>query len=238
MNAERNLPLRERVLLRATRRYGMLDHDLLSQIAETAMTFSAERPLPDQLEQALVANATVARLAGSHLARLDPEGLSTAGELAAPGNPADVALGEHLYGVLDYEELLFAALSAARKLTQGHTARLLNLEAIEIRRLEETARAKAAELTLAYYDEQICEPAALARADRPAARTEAVREHLERCSRCRREFDKRAWAVLAESGRMVAPIPPLHDALGVGVTPRPERRARPARRPAPAQAAR
>lgn len=237
MNGERDLPLREQVFLRAERRYRMLPHDVLSQIAETAMKFSAERSLADEPERALVAHVTVARLAGSHLARLDPEGLSLAGEPAAPGNPADVALGEYLYGILDYEELLFAALSAARGLTQGHTARLLNLETIDIRRLDAAARRKASELTIAYYDEQICEPAALARADRPAARTEAIRVHLEKCGKCRREFEARAWAVLRESGRMVAPLPPLHDALGVRVMPRLEQRAQPALRPSRAQAA-
>ena len=62
------------------------------------------------------------------------------------------------------------------------------------------AAAKAVELTLAFHEEMICEPAALAQADGPEARREAVRGHVAGCRSCRAEFAARVAVVLRHAG--------------------------------------
>jgi hypothetical protein len=111
--------------------------------------------------------------------------------------------------MLELEELLVAALRAARGLTPQQTAQILNLERHELRHLEEATLRKSVDLTLTYHHELICEPAALSGADRPAARTAAVHEHIDGCRACRQEFAERVWMVLAQAGSIVRPMPPL-----------------------------
>jgi hypothetical protein len=200
---------REPLLERARVRYPEIELELLGQFAETAAASVEPRGLPDLRHRQTAAHVTVARLASAHIAKQDRSRLVTATALIDRSEPADLALAEHLDPLLTREELVAVALRFARALPTRAAAEALNLLVIELKELEESAWNKAAELTLAYHEDQICEPAALSAADRPDLRLDAVRAHVESCRLCRSEFNERVGLVLAHTGAMLDPLPPL-----------------------------
>ena len=122
--------------------------------------------------------------------------------------PTDVALAEHLDAALTVPERRVVALRVTRMLPRALAARGLSLSAAELDELEAAASAKASELTLAFHEEMICEPAALAMAHTPPARVDAVREHLDGCRGCRAEFVARVAHVMRHAGSLVEPDRP------------------------------
>jgi hypothetical protein len=202
----------EPLLDRARNRYGQLDDGLLEQLVATAASSVQERGFADERSREIAAHVTVARLAGSHIARIDRTRL-LGGPVAIVADPPELALSQHVHGRLTPEELLATALLVTRRLPPRLCARALNLTVGELHELERSGREKARELTLAYHEDLICEPAALAHADRPALRAAAVREHLASCRSCRSELEDRVRVVLAHAGALVDPLPPL-DAYG------------------------
>jgi hypothetical protein len=193
---------------RATERFAALAPALIERLVRTAVRSVAARELPDDDSRMIAAHVTVARLAGSHMARIDRSALLHAPSAAAESGPAERALAEHLHARLEPEELLVASLCAARSVPVKQAATALNLDRDELQDLLESALGKAAELTLAYHDEQICEPAALSSAANPAAAAAAVSEHLRGCRSCHAEFEQRVWLVVSQAGAIV-PLPPL-----------------------------
>jgi hypothetical protein len=200
---------REPLLERASARYPEIEAELLAQLTETAAASVEPRGLPDLSSRQTAAHVTISRLASSHIAKLDRGRLITAAPMIDSVEPADIALAEHLDPLLTREELLAAALRFARALPARAAASALNLTVSELKELEESAWNKAAELTLAYHEDMICEPAALSGADRPDLRVSAVREHISTCRSCRSEFNERVGLVLAHTGAMLDPLPPL-----------------------------
>jgi len=91
----------------------------------------------------------------------------------------------------------------------GLAAQALGLSVEELLEHEGSARAKATELTLAFHEEMICEPAALAEADSPEARLEAVTAHVAGCRACRAEFGARVKQVLRSAGELGESVPRL-----------------------------
>lgn len=223
MTTAPTLPITSETLLaRGRYRYQQLDLDLVARLAEEAAAAANERDLPDQRRRATAGHVKLAQLASAHLAQVDQRLLLTAAPRLDAIVPADLALAEHLHAALEEETLLAAALRAARKVPSRVAARALNLAPDELRDLERAGMAKAAEMTVAYHESMICEPAAMSQADKPAMRTRAVQQHLEVCRSCNAEFWERVELVLAHAGSMLAPLPPLaldprhstHRALG------------------------
>jgi hypothetical protein len=199
----------ELLLARGRFRYPELDAELVARLAEEAAAAASERDLPDQRRRMLAGHVKLAQLASSELALLDQRVLLTVPPRAGAIVPADLALAEHLHAALDEEELLAAALRAARKIPKRVAARALNLSPAELRDLESAGMEKSARMTLDYHESMICEPAALSEVDKPALRTRAVQQHLEFCRTCNSEFWERAALVLAHAGAMLAPLPEL-----------------------------
>lgn len=216
----------EPLLARARARYPEIEPELLAALVDTAAASVQPRGLPDLRRRQTAAHVTVARLASAHIAKLDRSRLISAPALIERAEPADLALAEHLDPLLTREELLVAALRFARSLPAGAAAGSLNLELAELRELEESAWEKATDLVLVYHEDAICEPAALSSADHPAGRADAVRAHTVSCRACRSEFNERVGLVLAHTGAMLDPLPPLvRDAPAAG-GPRDRRRRR------------
>jgi hypothetical protein len=197
------------LLARARARYPELDPELVEQLCEEAVAAVADRVLPDLRRRLLAGHVKLAQLASGHVALYDRQLLLTAPPRSEAVLPADHALAEHLHAVLDEDELLVAAVRGARKVPSRIAARALNLGPAELRELERSGLAKAAEMTLAYHENMICEPAALSQADTPAQRSPAVQAHLEFCRSCNSEFWDRAALVLAHAGSMLTPMPEL-----------------------------
>ena len=197
---------------RARTRYPQLDEQLLERLVRTAVRSIDERNLDDPHAALLAGHVTVARLAGSHIARIERSSLLTANVVVIreQRDHIDHAIAEHLHARLEHEELMVIALRAGRGIGRKVAASALNLELGELDELERSAQVKAGRMVIAYHDEHICEPAALSAADNPAAVEAAVRSHLAGCGSCRREFGLRVWSVLAETGAIVRPLPPLH----------------------------
>jgi hypothetical protein len=118
------------------------------------------------------------------------------------GDNLDATLGEYLLDELaPHEQQVVAAIYAHRR-SERQTARELDLPAHAVRALRTEARAKAREQTLPFAESMLCEPAALAQAHTPAARREAVADHVSSCRACRAEFEQRVDRVLAAAGQM------------------------------------
>jgi hypothetical protein len=148
------------------------------------------------------------------LVEVAPDGLITAihvaegDEVVAPIEPeaslSDIALAEHLHAQLTPEEERVVELMA-RGLSARQVAATVELSVERVAEVETDAEEKAIQLTLAFHDDMICEPAALAQADGPAERIDAVAEHVRRCRPCRVEFGERIATVLRHAGELVEP---------------------------------
>jgi hypothetical protein len=161
----------------ARRRWPELDHELLDQILAAV---PAARPRHDR-RRVLDAWAALEQ-----------------------AEPTDLALSEHLETELSPDERSVLAIRAARMVPRPLAAPALGRPPEELARLEAAAAVKAVALTLAYHEAMICEPAALAEADSPGARRDAVRGHLATCRSCRAEFAARVAHVLRHAGGLAA----------------------------------
>jgi hypothetical protein len=146
---------------------------------------------------------------GSTGPRLDRRRVLEAWAKIDRAEPADVALAEHLEADLTTEESQAIALRAARMVPRALAARALGRSEAELAELEAAAAGKAAALTLSYHEDMICEPAALAQADSPQQRTEAVQGHISACRWCRAEFGARVAVVLRHAGALAEPTAPI-----------------------------
>jgi hypothetical protein len=199
----------EPVLARAREQFSKLDAELLARLVDEAVASVAGRNLGSERDRLIAAHVTVARLVGAQLAHDDAGSLLQVDAVAREAEPAEQALAEHLHARLEPEQLLVAALHGAHGLSPRQAAQALALHEDELQTLLQSALQIASELTLAYHDELICEPAVLSAAHHPAAVTAAVREHLAGCRSCRAEYEQRVWTVLSLAGAIVKPLPPL-----------------------------
>ena len=146
------------------------------------------------------------------LLEVAPDGLITAlhmpedDEVGLPITPeaslSDGALAEHLHAQLTPDELRVVELVAGQGVSVRQAAATLALTEADVADLQSAAESKAIELTLAFHDDMICEPAALAEAGSDEERLSAVAEHVKRCRSCRVEFGDRVATVVRRAGEL------------------------------------
>lgn len=197
------------LIQRARLRYPLLPGEELAGLAQTASRTAARRRFHSTPDRVITAHVILATLASEHLARLGGAQMLRAAPAVPAGEPAELALAEHVHVRLEREELLAVALVRTPAVRPRHAADSLNLTLAELRRLEHLARSEAEALTLRYHHELICEPAVLSGADLPAAATAAVRQHFSECRACRRDFERRVEFVLSRASALAVPLPPL-----------------------------
>ena len=164
------------------------------------------RPRSPELDRELLDRLLSA--AGASRPRLERRRVLEAWSQIERVEPSDVALAEHLESGLGEQELRVIELRVTRMVPRKLAAQALGISEDELAQLEDSACVKATELSLAFHEEMICEPAALAEADTPEARRSAVREHVASCRSCRAEFAARVALVLRHAGSLAPPGTP------------------------------